>query len=662
MTADKLRVSESANQRVSESASRRVILWLGVNAIVLSLSALAFWCASLAQEGNLEGIFPWQLVKLRHLLTLSGAWLAFLGVVILASALFHKRSPPAPPGSRGGGSSALTAPPPEAGGEQCPHSPSTGSREGSVGSQPLHRKPGGGAVGSQPLPRKPGGGRAGSSRPHLPSRSKRGWKTSASPAVLVLLVLIVGYVAAYGWLANERHDRFNSTGYDLAIKEQVIWNTAHGHFFASSVEVDNAFADHFQPLMLALVPLYILLPTPKLLLWMQTFGLAAAAIPLYRLAQRRLKDTGLALAVAAAYLLCPAIGFINRFDFHPEALAIPAFIAAFDALDRDNTTGASLWLLVPLLSKENLGLSVAAFGLYAALSQRRIRFGLTWAGLGLAVSGVTMLWLIPSLRHEASDTLSRYSWLGATPDQMVWTALTRPRAVWEHLAEPNRGLYLLQLLAPTGLLAVVGLPELLLAAPGLITNLLAQHHYQPTIYSQYTVPIIPFVFIATVLGLQRLRSFLGRGWHSYFVGLAILPLTMTALALDNPFTEVQALPAALTHLPNAEAVHDALATVPPEASVVTTNAYAPHLAQRDGLYIIGIPTQRAPPADPDVVFINLYDQRFMVCDQYREYFTQLDADRYGVIFRDRGMIVVQRDAGSNDGFRDFLFNWTDCAG
>jgi len=557
--------------------------------IVLSLSALAFWGASMVQEGSLERIFPWQLAKLRQLLVIGGAWWASVGVVVLISYLLHDH-----------------------------------------------------LAGSE------------SPKPPSPGRSRT--------AILALSLLLVGYSIAYGWLVNERHNRFNSSGYDLAIKEQVVWNTVHGRFFASSVEVENAFADHFQPLMLALVPLYALVPSTKLLLWVQTLGLAAGAVPLYRFARRRLNSIGLALAIAATYLLYPAVGFVNRFDFHPEALAISAFIAAFDALDRNKLKAASFWLLVPLLSKENLGFSVAAFGLYAALFRRRIRFGLAWAGLGLAVSSITMFWLIPTLRHGPSDTLARYAWLGETPSQMLRTLVIRPRYVWQNLADPNRGLYLLQLLVPTGFLALLGLPEVLLAAPGLVINLLAQHHCQSEIYCQYAVPIIPFLFIATVVGLERLGHFLRHQWTWYVIGLAVVPLSLLALGIDNPFTEAQELPAPLVHLPNAEAVHRALATVPPEASVVTTNAYAPHLAQREGLYIIGIPAQREPPPDPDVIFVNLYDQRFIICEQYREYFTQLDIDRYGVIFRDCGMIVIQRDGGSNEGFRDFLLNWTDCAG
>jgi uncharacterized membrane protein len=567
---------------------KQTLLWFASAAVLILLGGLALWGATLVQEGNVEGIFPWQLPKLRDLLITSGVWFTFASVAVLVAYL-------------------------------------------------LRNHPAG---------------------PRRPSTSPRKFH----PALIALALLTLGNIAAYGWLAIERHNRFNSTGYDLGIKEQVIWNTAHGRFFASSFEVENAFADHFQPVMLALVPAYILFPSPKLLLWVQVIGLAAGAIPLYRLAQRRLSNPWLALAVAAAYLLYPSIGFIDRFDFHPEALAIPAFIAAFEAFDRDALRTASLWLLVPLLSKENMGISVAAFGLYAIAIRQKKWFGLIWMGVGIAFSSAATFWLIPMLRHEPSNKLLRYAWLGDSPGQMMWTLVTKPGYALKNLAEPNRALYLLQLSIPTGFLALLGLPELLMAAPGLAINLLAQHHCQPEIYCHYTVPIVPFVFIGTVTGMQRLRGFLGGQWPSYALRLAILPLTIIALMTDNPFTENQELPDPLALLPNAEAVYRALAVVPPDASLVTTNAYAPHLAQREHLRVIGIPAQRDPPTDPDIVFINLYDQRYIVCEQYREYFERLDIDRYGVIFRDWGLIVVQRDGGSNEAFRDFVLNWTDCAG
>ncbi|MFL7791002.1 MAG: DUF2079 domain-containing protein, partial [Anaerolineae bacterium] len=154
---------------ISKPNRKRAHLWLATAAILITLGALALWGATLAREGNVEGIFPWQLPKLRGLLAISGVWLALVGVGLLAGYFLRQRS---------------------------------------------------GDAGSQPAPRK------------------------RHPALIVLTLLIIAHVAAYGWLATQRHERFNSTGFDLAIKEQVIWNTLHGRFFASSPEVENAFADH----------------------------------------------------------------------------------------------------------------------------------------------------------------------------------------------------------------------------------------------------------------------------------------------------------------------------------------------------------------------------------------------------------------------------------
>ena len=124
------------------------------------------------------------------------------------------------------------------------------------------------------------------------------------------------------------------------------------------------------------------------------------------------------------------------------------------------------------------------------------------------------------------------------------------------------------------------------------------------------------------------------------------------------------LPSAFESIGNAEVVKQALQAVPADGSLslVTTNDYAPYLAQREGLYIVGVPTQRVAPTDPDIVFLNLYDQQYIVCDQIRDYVVQLDRDAYGTTFRTGGLIVLQRNAGSPETFIDFVDNWNNCAG
>ncbi len=478
----------------------------------------------------------------------------------------------------------------------------------------------------------------------------------------VLAALLILFVIAYAWLSISRHARFNSTGYDLAIHEQILWNTLNGRFFATSIEVDNSFADHFRPLLLFLVPIYGLWQRPETLLIIQVLVLASAAIPIYLLAKLKTGDRFVAAAIASVYLLYPAVGFIARFDFHTEVFAIPAFVAAFYMMETGRWGWASLWLIIPLLTKENMGLIVAMYGLYALLRWKRVMWGISWLVVGLVAFTATTFWLLPTVRGEPLDALARYQWMGDTPGEILLTLFTKPGLVWEHVVSTSNLTYLLQLLLPVGFLALLGVPELLLAIPIIGTNLLADHFCQSTIYCQYSAPIVPFVFIAAIFGLVRLSKVLDSRVKMRMVALLLIPVAIAALRIDNPFREQQLLPSALQVIDNAQVVEQALDSVPDNTSVVTTNDYAAHLSRREELYIIGIPSQRKAPVDPDVVFINLYDQQYILCDQYRDYLSQLDSKSYGVTFRTGGLIVIQRGAGSFDQFQDFLQNWNNCAG
>lgn len=479
---------------------------------------------------------------------------------------------------------------------------------------------------------------------------------------LILGVMLFIFTAAYGWLTLTRHARFNSTGYDLAIHEQILWNTLNGRFFATSLEVNNSFADHFRPLMLALLPFYALFQSAKTLIIAQVVALAAAAIPLFLIADARLKNKRVALAIAFMYLVYPAVGYVARFDFHMEAIVVPLFFMAFYALQKEKWKQATFWLILTLLCKENMGIVVATVGVYAVVIRRKWRVGAAWFLMGVGTFVLTSFWLLPTIRGESLDAMSRYAWLGGDLQEVVRTIFTKPAMVWEQLVETGNLLYLAQLLSPVGFLSVLGWSELMITAPFLLTNVLAEHFCQPTIYCHYSAPIIPFIFIALVFGLARLRGWLKdeRAWQ-----LAVLLVLLPALfnfQVENPFRETPILPSALQIISNAEVVEQALTAVPDHLSLVTTNDYAPHLAQREELYIIGAPTQRDAPADVDVIFLNLYDQQYIVCEGYKAYVSQLDIDAYGVTFRTGGLIVMQRGAGSNEQFRDFVLNWNNCAG
>ena len=164
---------------------------------------------------------------------------------------------------------------------------------------------------------------------------------------------------------------------------------------------------------------------------------------------------------------------------------------------------ATLFLLVALGCREEVGLTVSAFGLYALLVRGERRWGGVWAVTGLAWSLFSVFVIIPAFRGTASDTLSRYGWLGTSALDMLRTLLTRPGFVLRHqfVDAPFRGQFLLRLFLPLAFLPLLSPAVLAIGLPSLVYNLLSAAPPQSSIYFQYTSPTIPFLFCAAVEGL-----------------------------------------------------------------------------------------------------------------------------------------------------------------
>ena len=67
----------------------------------------------------------------------------------------------------------------------------------------------------------------------------------------------------------------------------------------------SRLAAHVDPILVAFAPLWRLWPSPDLLLIVQAVAVALGALPVFRLARRRLGRDDAALGFALAYLLYP---------------------------------------------------------------------------------------------------------------------------------------------------------------------------------------------------------------------------------------------------------------------------------------------------------------------------------------------------------------------
>jgi len=470
-----------------------------------------------------------------------------------------------------------------------------------------------------------------------------------------VLVAIGLYVLLFSSLTILRHAGLNSSGFDLAIQDQVLWNTAHGRWFQGSVEVESFFGDHVSLIALLLAPL-VWLPGlgVEWLLIFQSLALGISAWPLYRLAKLEAKSPLWSVALPVAFLLYPVLGFVNRFDFHFVALAIPALMWMLLFLRERRLWPAAACALLAVMCREEVGLAVAGAAVYAMFHRRTRRWGLVVAPAAVLWSVVALMVVIPHFRGGPSDTLGRYLWLGDSPASIVAALLTRPGQVVKHLLDdPIRIKTLLFLIWPLLFLPIFAPQRLLCAVVPLLIVQLPDHASMNSIYFQYLAPVVPLLWWAAVRGavfweglLARLKadgrlSWLGPAGLLGCVGLAFCLENPVFKMVDDPCWRVQAFP----RRPNVEEFRQAVELIGPADSVAATLAFAPHLARRSELGVIGFP---GPVTRPEFIIVDLSDFRWLgQTSAYAEFLARIiQSPQYGVRYWANDVVLLQRDQES----------------
>jgi uncharacterized membrane protein len=404
---------------------------------------------------------------------------------------------------------------------------------------------------------------------------------------ILLWSAIAAYAAAFSALSILRHRAFATGRFDLGNMVQAVWSTAHGHpLQITGLRGDqiSRLGSHFDPILAAFTPLWLVWPSPDMLLVAQAVAVALGALPVYWLARKHLGHERAGLGFALAYLIYPPTEWLTLNEFHAVALACPLLLFAIWYLDEGRLLPFAAFAAFAATTKEEIALVVAGLGLWYALAHGRRLSGAAVAAAGVAVALVAIEVVIPHFnRAGTSSFFTRYSEVGSTPGGIVHTALTDPwRIVTTALT--GRGLgYLARLVLPLGLLVVLAPLALIAALPELAVNLLSAATTQTSIRFHYTAGLIPVLIAAAIFGaamLQRLRPGLP-------VATGALVLGLVSSYLLGPIPVWRYVPCGQSHQARAAEVsaHDriaarALRLIPHNAVVSATNSLGAHLSAR----------------------------------------------------------------------------------
>ncbi len=415
-------------------------------------------------------------------------------------------------------------------------------------------------------------------------------RSRPDPPTAAFVLLLLAFALTFGWMAWAGNRAFMPilVDTDLGMWHVLMKHAVQGelplfrnpysgtltHYFA---------ADHFNPLIFLVIPLWVLMPSNTLFAWVQIAAHAGAAALLFAIARLRLQSTRWACLIGGAFLLSPlpTLSLYNHFSSSPFLILFLPW--AVWCLLRERT----LWYWVALggllLSREDAALLAATVGVYAALERRRV-----WLGIAtIAIAGAYLflvLWVL--MPYWAGGFpypyITRgYGWLGPTPSAALLRLVTEPRWVVERLSEMGalHGL-LLQLLpfaftplvSWRGLIFLVPVGQLVLHAHTSASTLTYHHAYRAAILAG----------LAAVEGVRQLRISifprLPARVGPVVVGGLLASLTVAThlwaayspISREFDWAEFQAGP-------RERAMRQAMEMVPPGSRVSASRVYMTHL-------------------------------------------------------------------------------------
>ncbi|MBS3908578.1 MAG: DUF2079 domain-containing protein [Actinobacteria bacterium] len=475
-----------------------------------------------------------------------------------------------------------------------------------------------------------------------PSRyAKQTYEYAALGAMMLL------YIATFSFLTVRMHNNFSTYGFDLGIFDQGIWLLSRLKEPFITVRGLHLFGEHLSFNLLLVAPLYKIWPDVRLLLVLQTMVLAIGALPVYLLAKERLKNGILSLAMAASYLLYPALQWLNHDQFHPDALATPALLFAFYLAKKRRYTLFAVSALVAVLAKEDVALVMIMMGLYLAVTDNRtVGFATSLASLAWFVVGIK--YILPAFNGTSLFYAQNFSRLGSTLGEVAINTLTKPGLILPIIIQESNLIYFTQLLAPVAFSPLASIEVLLISLPALFSNAVSRQGYMHNIEYHYTATIIPFVFAGAILAIEKLAL---KKREAVVVAALLVAVALTSNFFWSPSPISSRHQRAFVVIDEARraSMERAVALIPDDAVVSASYVFVPHLTHREKIYEFPNPyaavnwgVNGENPADKNTIDFVIVDFSQLGSDQ-RKIVSTLRNTAFTQVFSRNDILVLKRD-------------------
>lgn len=452
-----------------------------------------------------------------------------------------------------------------------------------------------------------------------------------------IIWVVLSAAALLFLFSSARHALLQSGAFDLGIFDQAIYLISQGQTPISSYLGFHILGDHAAFVLYGLAGFYGIYPDVHWLFAIQALSLASGGWFTWLLArQSRLTDDQ-ARNVALSYLLYPALFNANLFDFHPETIAVPVFIAAvWTARTRQLFPFISCLLLI-VSCKAVLALPVIALGIWFLWIERKATYGYVSLVLGISWFLLTTQVIFPLFKSGTHAALNRYHYLGESIREIALNLIVQPHLILDRLFSWESLAYLILLVVPIMWgLSIRNLVYLLPAAPVVLLNLLSNYSLQRDLIHHYSLPVLPFLILAMIHTLRGRRPGINyRRWMLLWSVLCFLALAKYGyfwsryLSATSTWTATQA----------------AIAEVSSQGSVLTNENIAAHLSHRPYIRLLFQEDDRDSVSEFDDILLNSRhpDWGTSPADQERLVTYLSTSPHFHVHFQQDGVFLFKRN-------------------
>jgi len=420
-------------------------------------------------------------------------------------------------------------------------------------------------------------------------------RTSQYIILSLLIALIVGFVILFSFLAYIKYVSFSFHDMDLATINQTFYNTLHGRFISHAYGKATIMGGHKWIIIIPLIPIYALFPSPLTLLFLQALAFGLAAWPIYLLS-KNLLNPGFGLLFAFCYLIYPAMNYAELYEFHPICFATPLLLFLFYYLYKKKWGLFLLFTLLSLSVREDVTIPVFGIGLFSLLQGCRQsgqrpwpRFKWALVLLCLSVFFVILdLKLLPTLASRfnpetASSSMveSFYGWLTGPPTELPGKIFAHPQL---GILRTPKLRYLLHLFIPLGFLSLLSPASLIMVLVSLAEGLLSSRFTHFSIRYQYSAIIIPFVFISAIYGTKNILQWKWFKGKQKYLAICILIFSVGSAVILGPLFR---LPEGMREWKITEedqARQSLVNMIPPSSPMVATFGFIPKLSMRPQIF------------------------------------------------------------------------------